>query len=194
MVDYGDRAELVMLAVIDTKTGDEYPANGWGFKTARRFDGVTDLAALAAMDKRNFEGYVVRFVSGLRVKVKLGEYVRLHKLITGVNEKFVLEALMNGDDLAQLMEHVPDEFNTWLRNTIAHFRGCYVETDGAAQCAFSGIVAANRKEFAEAAKKTPFAPILFAMLDGKDYSRIIWRMIADTRKLDGAPKLGLIDA
>ena len=35
----------------------------------------------------NSEGIVVRFDDGLRVKVKYEEYIRLHKLLTGVNAR-----------------------------------------------------------------------------------------------------------
>lgn len=189
VVNYGDRAELVLLAVIDTKTGEEYPSVGWGFKTARRFDGITSLEELALSNIPNFEGFVARFANGLRVKVKLGEYVRLHKLITGINEKFVLESLMNGDDLAQVMEQVPDEFNVWLRNTIAHFKERYTEIETAAKAALINTSAGSRKEYAEAFKRTHLVSILFAMLDSKDYSRIIWRMVAVERRWEGAPRM-----
>lgn len=193
VVDYGSRAELVLLAVIVTSTGAELSIDDRGFATAKRYEGIDNLAALAQASITNFEGYVVHFRSGLRVKVKLGEYVRLHKLITGINEKFVLDSLVNGDDLSQIAEQVPDEFNAWLRTTIADLRARYGDIEGLAQGIMRKTVAGSRKEYAEVFKVSRLAPILFAMLDGKDYGKLIWRMIATERKLDGAPKLGLID-
>jgi RNA ligase len=195
VVDYGDRAELVLLAVIDTETGDELPlVDFWGFKTAKHYDGIATLTELAQSQLSNFEGYVVRFASGLRVKVKLGEYVRLHKLITGINEGFVLDALINGDDLAKLTENVPDEFNTWLKATVDKLQACFNEIEDAATNVFRSTTATTRKEYAEAFKQTPYVSILFAMLDGKNHGKIIWRMVADTIKVSDAPLRVDVDA
>lgn len=94
------------------------------------------------------EGYVIRFASGVRAKAKLSEYVRLHKLLTGVTERDVWRYLgvqrFAGQDpkkvaqalgcavsevealnatgrgpLDALLEQVPDEFDTWVRGVMA---------------------------------------------------------------------------
>jgi hypothetical protein len=76
-VDYGDRAELVLLAVIDTLTGEDTPnaelptiAYQLGVACARSFEG-TDVDGLRALDLVNEEGFVIRFnETGERAKVK----------------------------------------------------------------------------------------------------------------------------
>jgi len=177
VVHYGDRQELVLLAVIETATGEELPIDCWGFSTPRSFL-TSNIKHLATMDWRNFEGFVVRFESGMRVKVKLAEYVRLHRLISGINEKYVLDVLTKGDDLDQFIAGVPDELYNWVKETAEKFRDQYKQIEGEAISLLNRTVASTRREYAEAFKRFTYAPILFSMLDGKDYKPLIWKYIA----------------
>jgi RNA ligase len=178
VVNYGERRELVLLAIIDTVTGREYPLSDIGFPVAKKHEAVTDVASLRALDWENREGFVVRFASGLRVKVKCAEYVRLHRLLTGVSEKMILEEyLMTGADMVSLVERVPDEFHRWLQQTVSHLRGQYDDIERAARQIFEVTTATTRKEYAAIFTKTPYSAILFHLLDGKDYSQLIWKSI-----------------
>jgi RNA ligase len=47
------------------------------------------------------EGFVLRFADGTRVKVKYAEYVRLHRLMTGVTERDVWRAVAFDDMMAR---------------------------------------------------------------------------------------------
>lgn len=187
VVDYHNRRELVLLAAIETDTGKELPyavLGGLGFGVTPRIAYQT-IAELTGRDWPGTmrEGFVIRFASGLRVKVKCADYVRLHKLLTGINERTIWrDYLMAGVNLDSLLERVPDEFNAWIKNTVDTMRAQYTAIDTSAQSVYRYIrenVAPNgsRREFADAAKASPYTPILFNMLDGKDYSRHIWRMI-----------------
>jgi len=188
VVDYGERRELVLLAIIDTTTGDEHPVQDIGFPVATKHDGITDVASLRTLDWENREGVVVRFASGLRVKAKCTEYVRLHRLLTGVTEKMILEEyLMTGADMTSLLERVPDEFNVWLQQTVTNFRAQYDTIEQAAQQIFETTEATTRKEYAALFTKTPYSAILFRMLDRREYTQLIWKQIsanARTFKVD----------
>ena len=177
VVHYGDRQELVLLAVIETATGKELPIDCWGFSAPRSYT-VSNIKELATMDLRNFEGFVVRFESGMRVKVKLAEYVRLHRLISGINEKYVLDALTKGDDIDQFVAGVPDELYNWVKETADKFRAQYQQIEEEAISLLNRTVASTRREYAEAFKQFRYAPILFSMLDGKEYNPLIWKCIA----------------
>ncbi len=173
VIDYGAREELVLLAIIDTASGEELPLSDVGFPIVTKYEGVTDVASLRTLEKRNAEGFVVRFKSGFRVKVKFGEYVRLHKLLTNVSEKDILEFLKTGADLNTMLEMVPDEFYAWAHGNIEKFRKRYAEIEAEARRVFASIQAPTRKEFAAAALKTPYSTILFNMLDKRDCSEAV---------------------
>ncbi|MBI3964138.1 MAG: T4 RnlA family RNA ligase, partial [Chloroflexi bacterium] len=119
VVDYADREDLVLLAIVETSTGREVPLVDLGFPVAQRHDGLTDLESLTSLVGTNREGFVVRFASGLRVKVKLDEYVRLHRLLTGLSPKHVWELRRDGANLDAVLDRVPDEFYAWVREVAA---------------------------------------------------------------------------
>ena len=105
-----DREELVLLGAIETSTGfEKYPEeiHGLPFRKPRLFE-VGDLSELKMSDN-NFEGYVIKYDNGLRVKVKLDEYLRLHKLICGMTAKRLWQALMNEDNVDDMIVSLPDE-------------------------------------------------------------------------------------
>ena len=177
VIDYAGLEDLVLLAVVDTETGTELPAPEIGFPVVRRYDGVSDIAALRELEEENREGFVVRFVeSNLRLKVKFAEYVRLHRLITGVNERFIWEQLRDGIALEPLFERVPDEFNQWLRATIGGLEAQYREVEDLCRGQFKDL--GDRKSTAVYfTSRCDHPAVLFRMLDGKEYGDVIWKML-----------------
>lgn len=56
------------------------------------------------------EGFVIRFDSGLRLKIKGDEYCRIHSLVSRVTPIGVWEILEAGDDSQAVKQHLPEEF------------------------------------------------------------------------------------
>jgi RNA ligase len=177
VVDYGERRALVLLTAIDHASGLD--------TTVPHFSGervachpVASLEALAASERPNCEGYVVTFVSGLRVKIKHAEYVRLHRIVTEVNARHIWEALRNGDDLDALLDGVPDEIHKWIDSTMASLIGHHHEEELAALRIFNDRPSGDRREVAEYFLRSGGnAAVLFRMLDGKPYDDLIWKAI-----------------
>lgn len=164
VVDYGDRQDLVLLGAYSTDGREiqlSYAASDWDDigSVVRTWPALplADLLKLTEANTRpdgqqtsgmHAEGYVIRYASGLRVKAKLAEYVRLHKILTGITErdiwrylgiqkfahlapKLVAKALgcpatevtaLAADGkgpLDALLEQVPDEFDTWVHGVAA---------------------------------------------------------------------------
>lgn len=110
VVDYGDTQELVLLGVIRTCDGVELPLEDFAqlpFRQPQTFD-VSNIESLPR-DTQNFEGYVIRFENDLRVKVKLDDYVRLHKLMTGITSNRIWEMLAVGQKVEDAVKELPDE-------------------------------------------------------------------------------------
>jgi RNA ligase len=116
VVNYGDYEGLVLLDVIDNATGfsdtDEFDNCAWSDKVARipmnrGFDSgqVVDISP-------GEEGFVYLWPTrNFRTKMKSAEYIELHRLVTGLNQKVVWKALVEGKTIAQICEHLPDEFH-----------------------------------------------------------------------------------
>ncbi|MGI5479121.1 RNA ligase [Streptomyces lavendofoliae] len=224
VVDYGDRRDLVLLAAF-AADGTETPlagaAPGWrpvgSVVTAHPPLPLAELLALTGAGAlpggrvatgTDAEGFVLRFASGVRVKVKLSEYVRLHKVLTGVTERDVwrghgvqrfahlpakqlVQALgcsaadldaTGGRPLDALLEQVPDEFDTWVREVIARIEEDVAERERAIEDAYRTLapLAGDRAAFARAVRELPdpaVRPAMFLRLDGRPTELATYRSV-----------------
>lgn len=173
--DYGDLEDLILLAVIDNETGEDHNLPDIGFPVVKRYDWMTDLSQMLSEKSNDREGYVIRFRNGFRVKVKFEEYCRLHRILTQVSNKTIWEYLSQGRDFDEILDKVPDEFYGWVKSTKENLLKDYLEIENEAKGYYRPFE--NRKEAAEHFLKHRLSGILFSMLDGKNPSPIIWRMI-----------------
>ena len=188
VVNYGKRRSLVLLAAIDTSSGVEQDIYDNQFSKFHRVKEInaeafnkhtlSELAAFSsADDPKNYEGIVVKFQSGLRVKVKLDEYVALHRILTQTTSKTIWHYLKEGMDLDLLKEGMPEEFRSWVDIEASQLRSefDFLEEECCSRYRFLG----DEKETALYIKSQPkkYQGILFARMRLHDYSKIIWKMI-----------------
>lgn len=177
VVNYGKTDELFLLAIIDTATGveKENPVLS-GFPPVKRYDGIFNISAIREVQQENAEGFVIRFKSGLRIKVKFADYVRLHRLMTRASPKSIWECMSTGQSLNHLLGQVPDEFYKWVKAQQTQLQRRYDEIENICQDQFVDL--GDRKLTAEHYNKNcKYPSILFKMLDRRDYSQIIWKLI-----------------
>ncbi len=184
VVDYGEFEGLVLLAVIETESGREHAIESFtnlGFPIAKKYDGLKDLEAISNLNGQNQEGFVIRFASGLRLKFKFADYVKLHRVLTQVTSKVIWEMLRDQMPFEDILERVPDEFYSWVKETKANLITQYQQIEDAAKADFERIIAvvdrSDRKEMAKHILTCQNHTILFSLLDGKDYNDYIWRTI-----------------
>jgi RNA ligase len=182
VVNYGTEQSLILLAVIETATGNEIPLEQFvkqfghlGLAIAKKYDGIQDLAEITKLNQDNREGFVIRFASGLRLKFKFADYVRLHRVLTQISTKVIWEMLKDRQPFEEILERVPDEFYAWVKSVKAALIQQYQEVEEQAKRDFK--ILGDRKETAMYFLTCPNHKILFAMLDGKDYSDYLWRLI-----------------
>lgn len=181
VVNYGDAKRLVLLAVVNTNTGMERNPHETGYKdVAKELPPSTPIEDLRLVEAPNEEGFVLHWGNGLRLKIKFAEYVRLHRLLTQVSSKSIWELLANGQDIAEVLDNVPDEFYDWVRSVENKLKqghsGIVVNSTQAYEVVKD---MPTRKEVA--AKLIEYEPVVravvFAMLDGKEYDHIIWKSL-----------------
>jgi RNA ligase len=193
VVDYGDKSELVLLAIVDNKTGKDLEIHDLDyFARKHEFTCVNNYPLMYTMNTvskvmeqgaTNTEGYVIKFDTGLRIKMKYEEYVRLHRIITGVNKRTVWEMMRDGESLDELKEKVPDEFNEWLENVVGNLKINYQSVEHSC-----GVIVNEAKSWRYGTRKLKakyiidnstrsYAGVCFAMLDNKNYENIIWKML-----------------
>jgi RNA ligase len=175
VVDYGDKDDLVLLAMIDNATGKDIELYDIGFELVKEYDGVNDLTQLRAVQESNREGFIVLFSNGFRVKMKFEEYCRLHSIVTNVSNIIVWEYLRDGKSFEELLDRVPDEWDEFVKKTENNLKSNF----SAIEIKHIEEVKKIRKVIAELvfAVKDCNSKILFEMISGKDYSKTIWSMI-----------------
>jgi RNA ligase len=150
VVDYGLRQELVLLAVIDNETGWEYEpreldafAKAAHFSTPERatFMRLHDAIEITRegptkdeLDEEGLdEGYVLTWyrqgTTPFRLKLKFIEYLRLHRLVSGVSPKHIWFCLSTGL-VTELDEYLNDSTpwfaaftKKWVKALRADFDG-----------------------------------------------------------------------
>jgi hypothetical protein len=185
VVDYGSRAELILLAVIDHATGLDLPLPSWGGSVARQYSGDSVNDLVAQVDSSNFEGFVIRCrETGARWKVKLDEYKRLHRLLTELSPLHLWELVAAGEALDPVLDRVPDEFYHWVAEQEGEFRRTFAEwmADAWKVLADPRLNYRDRKAAALLFNEQPahLRPLLFKMLDRKDPSDLLWKALRPT--------------
>ncbi|OXA88709.1 RNA ligase [Flavobacterium hercynium] len=175
VLDYGVAEELVLLAIVDIQSGAEFPLENIGFPVVEKYDGVKDIQLLKEMDTDNKEGFIIKYANNFRVKIKFEEYLRLHRIITQVSNVNIWEFLKTNQPMEEILERVPDEFFTWVKQTKTDLENQYSEIE--AQCKTDFKILESRKETALYFLTCQYSGVLFAMMDNRDYAPIIWKMI-----------------
>ncbi|MEU3397102.1 T4 RnlA family RNA ligase [Streptomyces filamentosus] len=184
VVDYGDRRDLVLLAAFGpdgTETGLAEAGAAWSgigsvvtvhppmpLEALVKLTGTNTLPDGSAATGTDAEGFVLRFASGVRAKAKLAEYVRLHKVLTGVTardiwrghgvQRFAGTAVkqlaqglglsvaelggirsQGGRPLDALLEQVPDEFDTWVRSVVTDLEEAFAARERAIDEAYGRL-------------------------------------------------------
>ena len=186
--NYADDEVLVVLSMISNASGKELDYDSLlkineetGLPVVKKYDGIEDYKTLKNLISKDREGYVVRFRNGFRVKIKGEEYVRLHRILTGFSNVDIWEYLKDDKNLDELLDRVPDEFDSWVRNTIKDIKTEYEKLDNEYKWIFKVLMRSpqseSKKGFAEHAKNYKHSGILFKMFEDKEYSHYIWKQI-----------------
>jgi len=186
-----DFEDIVLLGMIHTKSGDEINIHNnqedirfknmisnIGFRVVMLYktwgEGYDILREEIPKHK---EGYVIRFKNGFRMKIKGDEYKRLHRILTNISNRDIWEYLKENKPFDDILDKVPDEFYNWVKETARDLKIKFEDIDNNYNDIFNSINTINRKDFAEKAKQYPHSSLLFAMYDGKQTHKIIWKLL-----------------
>jgi len=190
VVDYGDRRDLVLLAVVNRFTGEElsfFPdvlelANTYGFSTPKffKFNNPTEIIEWCGKIDVNQEGVVGLFWDGQklsRYKFKGDAYLEMHKIISDFSFKNTFEAYKN-NHVAELYAKLPDEFQEQLKDWLNKILDDVSEIIKDCIATFDTLDKSDRKSFAkQATKHKEIAPILFRMFDKQAYNDLVYKLL-----------------
>jgi RNA ligase len=179
VVDYENREELLLLDVLETKTNERVDVYS-PFERCPTYGFSTEIPMA---ERNNKEGYVLVNSKGFRVKVKHEQYKRLHKLITECSNITVWEYLSQNLAINELIDNLPDEHYPWLKNQIDSLKASYEFEEFVAKEYYDNRPATDdRKELAAYFTQYKFPWMMFCLLDDKDYSENLWKVIKPERK------------
>jgi RNA ligase len=193
VVDYGKEEKLVLLAAFGAEMGHEieyeslkHEHGNLPFELVKKYEGIRDFRTLRDAVKENAEGFVVKFKTGMRMKIKGEEYVKLHRILTNVSSYDIWENLRDHGELPkELFDRVPDEFFSWVRNTSSQIIENYASLEKTVKEEFQRVTDSLRnvesseynKEFASKVQNHEFKGLLFSMRNGRDISGHIWKLV-----------------
>lgn len=170
VLNYGDTRELYLLAVKDTESGKEYDIFTKRFLQFPKVDVIPNIEE--HMEKM-VEGVVVK-TGDHRYKLKTGEYLRLHRIVTEFTPKRVWEALQNGDSLE--FKDMPEEFDKWLQETVKDLKDQF-------RVIYDTAISENKRvsdwQDKEVGLDTEiqYKGLVFMLRNDKDITPSIWKMI-----------------
>lgn len=185
VLDYGNMEDLVLLGAVEIATGksvhpDHQLLAFWPGPRAEVFHYRSLAEALTGEPRPNAEGLVVHLPgTDERVKLKQEDYVALHRIVTGLNERTVWEHMRGGGPVDDLLEPLPEEFHPWVERVAGRMVDAVDAARMEVELEFAAIRAAlptdhTRKDFALVAKDSPRRAMLFARLDDRPYTPMLW--------------------
>lgn len=178
VVDYGDRAECVLLAIRENLSGNYLRLRHPPLPIAKHYE-IADPAELVELCQKldaNSEGFVAEFADGQRFKFKGEEYKKLHRLISGLSFKYAVEVVQSGT-VEQARGAIPDEFLTEFNGWVDEIQCRVEEIQSAVDAQFAIAPKSERRDFALWVKENcpDLMHYMFARLDNKDYLPILYR-------------------
>lgn len=167
---------LAPLGYMSVADGYYVPMEGKPYATMR------DL--LGDLSRSNAEGWVVWKTAFQAVKIKQGDYVELHRIVTGLSEKEVWRQLRAGTYYDFVIK-LPDEWQAWATGIADRLRAEFVEQYNLAELTASQIKHQKAKLPDRKAQalwiqqkvKPQYRGLVFSLLDGKDITDSIWKML-----------------
>lgn len=177
VVDYGSWNQLVFIGMRNRITGKDYwmkdvavYANSFGFviPEVRAMEDIDSLIKKAKRLGPEYEGWVVRYTDGTRVKIKGAAYLEIHKWINTLSPKSVAKSLLDGT-FYELLSQCPDQLQDELDEIRFGIDGVVSTIYVATQCFMEDAPKSSRKEFALWVKEQDkcFHHYLFRAFDGR---------------------------
>lgn len=193
VVDYGDRKELILLAVRENISGDDLDIEpyrnlpNWQVTNEIQGKDLSELINIAETSEYcNAEGFIVKYENGFRIKVKYKEYFRLHRIYGSLSKKTILESVINNQPIP--LDNVPNEFFDEITNTKNAISDMYDKIESECTDIFNNAMydvniiendTEKRKKFSQLLlpRYKHYSSVLFAMYDEKEYRTKIFKYI-----------------
>ena len=190
VVNY-DFIDLVLIGAVNRFTGYDYNYDellaiakevGVPITEKINLDLQSVLDKIKTLDHTQ-EGFVLRWNDGFRLKVKSDEYLRVHKIVTGMSEESVLEFWVE-NNLEELIISLPEEFRQEIEDIKQKYNKILLDIKNEIYYKYNIAPKENRKEFAIWVNKNikRYSHLMFKMFDNKLSDKDIKEIILKSYK------------
>lgn len=164
VVDYGDTNDIFLIGAVNKRTGRSIPVadvKEWKWNRAESFEMNSLNDVVSSGERLNHEGFIVHYTdTDVRVKYKHDDYLRLHRVATGVTAKTIWNKMKQQEDMNTWKKDIPEEFLEFINERQTKIQSAFdVEVQNVqnrhAQFKATLPEGYTRKEFAIALNKTP---------------------------------------
>ena len=198
VVDYKGEQFLSLLAIFELSGEEWHPkrvdqiAEKCNFHRPRRYN--IDLRGEIPFEE-NAEGYVARFASGRRVKVKSPTYLRVHRLLEHMSPKGVIE-LIRGREYGITLLDLPKTIQQDFDDIRAHVQMMHDKLRIEAEDIAARVPQGDRKTKAlwiQANTPNALTGVVFGLIDSKDMNDKLWKIVLEKVKDEKCHTLKKID-
>lgn len=188
VVDYKGETFLSLLAIFELSGEEWHPrrvdqiAEKCGFRRPRRYN--VDLRGSIPFEE-NHEGYVARFASGLRIKVKSPAYLRVHRLLNYMSPKGVID-LIRGKEYGITLLQLPQGIQKDFDDIRAYVQNLHDQIANEARDVYDrvpkGVTRKEQALFIQGHAKNERCGLVFGLLDNKDIKDSVWKLVQEKVK------------
>lgn len=181
IIDYGDTKDLVLIGGYNFKTGKELStnvlstiSNQWGFTLSKRYMiSLSDCISNKKSLPKDSEGYVIKFVNGLRVKVKGDEYLKISRALQNLSPLHIWENIVLGKLPDSFKQKIPEELHEYMNEVegklLNQWHQLFWTTESIWETLNKNYIFNTKKEFAELIRTIPeckeYSSLLFKYFD-----------------------------
>ena len=199
VVDYKDYVGLRLLAIRNRHTGEEVPAgripiiaDKMGMDCRETYECSNLLESLLSIKssncieefpfEHNSEGFILKWDSGFRVKIKNPWYLQIHKALDKCNLRHILD-MLEGREYRSVFLSLPKELQAQFDDIYSQLRTMLWRVETEMKSAFDSLdnkKNPNRKEFALEVNikvKPDYRSAMFSLYDGHDIRHHIFKVV-----------------
>lgn len=185
-----DRSRLILLRLRDNESGEYLDiSNDFGLEVPNIFGfTLNDLIELKSKIER-FEGWVVEFIDGQKIKIKTDWYLSLHRIFTDYSnrEDYIINLILEEriDDLLSVLDYGSEQ-RIFVERIIDKVNNKILNYENEIQMIFS-TYDGDKKTLALEYKESPIFSVIMSIASGKDISDSIKEYVSkNTQKLSSA--------
>jgi RNA ligase len=148
VVDYKDFEGFIFLAAFELKTRGEMSyayvedvAQRLGAKVAIEYNyTIAEMTRLQKTIPKDQEGFIVRFKSGLRVKIKGEEYMKIARMLANLSPLAFWEGMEDGKVKSEYLMQLPEEFRAEYEPIVAELENQYRQVQNEIGAEFEKLI------------------------------------------------------